>query len=72
MKRWTVIIHYRGRQGVLDVMYKVDRLHEIDLILMQGPSYRTIESIEIRNECPEMAGYTVEDEADQKPVGSRR
>ena len=62
--RWTVKLTYRYAEGPRSITLKVEELFELQDIVECGPSFYSIESIEIKpsDRCPKM---TVEEAAKQ-------
>jgi uncharacterized Zn finger protein len=62
--RWTVKLTYRYNEGPRSITLNVEELYELQDIVECGPSFYTIESIEIKpsDRCPKM---TVEEAAKQ-------
>jgi hypothetical protein len=60
--RWTVRLTYRYAEGPRSITLKVEELFELQDIVECGPSFYSIESIEIKpsDRCPEV---TVEEAA---------
>ena len=62
--RWTVTLTYHYGEGPRSTTINVEELYELQDIVECGPSFYTIESIEIKpnDRCPKM---TVEEAAKQ-------
>lgn len=62
--RWTVKLTYRYNEGPRSITLNVEELFELQDIVECGPSFYTIESIEIKpsDRCPKV---TVEEAAKQ-------
>lgn len=62
--RWTVKITYRCAEGPRSITRKVEELYELQDIVECGPSFYSIESIEVvpSDRCPKA---TVEEAAKQ-------
>ena len=62
--RWTVRLTYRYNEGPRSITLKVEELFELQDIVECGPSFYSIESIEIKpsDRCPKV---TVEEAAKQ-------
>lgn len=50
--RWTAIIIYRTDAGQIDVEHQFEELDMLHDIVERGPSFHTIERIEIRHSEP--------------------
>ena len=62
--RWTVRLTYRCSEGPRSITVNVEELYELQDIVERGPSFYSIESIEIKpsDRCPKV---TVEEAAKQ-------
>lgn len=45
--RWIVDVFYKSMNGTVDVRHHVEEIHELDELIERGPSFKTIERIEI-------------------------
>ena len=54
--RWTVTLTYRHEDGPRTTLMNIEELFELQDIIECGPSFYTIESIEIKpsDRCPKM------------------